>query len=234
MGVFDTANGFQGVWHLSTGGGAVADATPNHFNGTPYGLPAASVVPGYIGMARQFDGQSSYITMQGTATGALDFPKNGAYCISAWVSADTLNGRYRIIASKGNKQYNLQIKNTDEWEFAEFRDTPQDSVGWEETATPAAMDAWTYVVGMRVGAIQYLYVNGSCVDSSITLFPLKASDTLRQRDQTNNFTLGKLPALQSYFFAGIIDEVRVSSRGLSADWIRLCYMNQRMDDQLVK
>ena len=234
MAVFDTSNGFQGVWHMAQATGAsVADATPNHFNGTPYNLPAASVVPGYIGMARQFDGQSSYITMPGTATGALDFPKNATYCVSAWVSADTLNGRYRIIASKGNKQYNLQIKNTDEWEFAEFRDTPQDSVGWEETTTPAAMDAWTYVVGMRVGAMQYLYVNGNCVDSSITLFALKASDSLRQRDETNNFTIGKLPALQSYFFAGIIDEVRVSSRALSADWIRLCYMNQRMDDQLV-
>jgi hypothetical protein len=95
------------------------------------------------------------------------------------------------------------------------------------------MDAWTYVVGMRVGAMQYLYVNGNCVDSSIILFPLKASDSLRQRDETNNFTIGKLPALQSYFFAGIIDEVRVSNKELNADWIHLCYMNQRMDDKFV-
>jgi len=134
---------------------SVADATPNHFNGTPYNLPAASVVPGYIGMARQFDGQSSYITMPGTATGALDFPKNATYCVSAWVSADTLNGRYRIIASKGNKQYNLQIKNTDEWEFAEFRDTPQDSVGGKK---PPRRPRWTPGLtwfGMRVGAMQY-------------------------------------------------------------------------------
>jgi len=150
-------------------------------------------------MARQFDGQSSYITMPGTATGALDFPKNATYCVSAWVSADTLNGRYRIIASKGNKQYNLQIKNTDEWEFAEFRDTPQDSVGWEETTTPAAMDAWTYVVGMRVGAMQYLYVNGNCVDSSITLFALKASDSLRQRDETNNLPSENCPLCNRIF-----------------------------------
>jgi len=27
--------------------------------------------------------------------------------------------------------------------------------------------------------------------------------------------------------------MRVSKQALSADWIRLCYMNQRMDDQLV-
>jgi len=229
--VFDTSSGFQGVWHLAQT--AAADATPNHFNGTSYNLPASSVVPGYIGMARQFNGLSSYIVMPGTALSALDFPKNAAYAVSAWVSADTLNGRYRIIASKGNKQYNLQIKNTDEWEFAEFRDTPSDSVGWEETTAPAEMDAWTYVTGVRSGAMQYLYVNGSCVDSSLVLYPLKASDTLRQRDQTNDFTIGKLPGLQSYFFNGKIDEVRVSNKGLGADWIHLCYMNQRTDDRLI-
>jgi hypothetical protein len=229
--VFDTSSGFQGVWHLAQT--AAADATPNHFNGTSYNLPASSVVPGYIGMARQFNGLSSYIVMPGTALSALDFPKNAAYAVSAWVSADTLNGRYRIIASKGNKQYNLQIKNTDEWEFAEFRDTPADSVGWEETTAPAEMDAWTYVTGVRSGAMQYLYVNGSCVDSSLALYPLKASDTLRQRDQTNDFTIGKLPGLQSYFFNGKIDEVRVSNKGLGAEWIHLCYMNQRTDDRLI-
>jgi Uncharacterized conserved protein len=232
--VFDTSNGFQGVWHMARAGNVPAvDATLHHFDGTPYNMTAASSVQGYIGLARQFDGANDYIAMQGTASGAMDFPKNALYSVSAWVCTDTLNGRYRIIASKGNKQYNLQIKNTDEWEFAEFRDSPQDSVGWEEITTPAAVDAWTYVVGMRVGTRQYLYVNGSCVDSSISLFPLKASDTLRQRDQTNDFTIGKLPDSPSYFFNGKIDEVRVSNKELSADWVRLCYMNQRTDDRLL-
>jgi hypothetical protein len=35
-------------------------------------------------------------------------------------------------------------------------------------------------------------------------------------------------------FKGSIDEVRIISRSQSADWIRLCYMNQRPDDQLVQ
>jgi hypothetical protein len=232
--VFDTSKGFQGVWHFSQPGNAVAvDATTNHFDGIPYNLSPTSTVPGAIGMARQFDGQSSYIAMPGTASSALDFSKNGIYSVSAWVNVDSLNQKYRIVASKGNKQYNLQLKNTNEWEFAEFRDNPADTVGWEESTSPAASGAWTYVVGMRVGMKQYLYINGSCVDSSIILFPLKALDTLRQRDQTNNFTIGKLPDSPSYYFAGKIDEVRVSSGQLSGDWIRLCYMNQRSDDKLI-
>jgi hypothetical protein len=232
--VFDTGAGFRGVWHLAQPGNAPAlDATADHFDGTPSNLSAGSSVSGAIGPALQFDGQSSYITMPGTAQSSLNFPVNGTYCVSAWVAVDSLNEKYRIIASKGNKQFNLQLKNTDEWEFAEFHDMPADSVGWQESTTPAVTGSWVYLVGMRVGTMQYLYANGSCVDSSIVLFPLKASDTLRQRDQSNNFTIGRLPDSPSYYFAGKIDELRVSSNAPSADWIRLCYMNQRMDDKLV-
>ena len=36
-----------------------------------------------------------------------------------------------------------------------------------------------------------------------------------------------------YFFKGMVDEVRISNIALSADWIKLCYMNQRIDDKLV-
>jgi hypothetical protein len=37
-----------------------------------------------------------------------------------------------------------------------------------------------------------------------------------------------------YYFGGKIDEVRVSSTALSADWIKLCYMNQKESDMLVR
>ena len=232
--VFDTANGFQGVWHLSEAGNASAyDATGNHYNGTPYNMTSSSAVAGAIGIAKNFDGGSSYLSMVNTSGGKIDFPANGTYSVSAWVNVAALTGNYRIIASKGNKQYNLQLKNTDEWEFAEFRDTPQDSVGWDETTCSAIAGNWVYLAGVRAGAREYLYVNGTCVDSSITLFPLKASDTLRSRDQTRDFAIGRLPDGPSYYFSGKIDEVRVSSIEPGADWIKMCYMNQRPDDKLV-
>lgn len=231
--VFDTAAGFRGVWHL--GGSAdslIPDATQYGYHGTPYSMEGTAI-QGAIGLARQFDGESSYISMEGTQDGGLNFPVNGTYSISAWVNTDILNERYRIIASKGNKQYNLQLKNNDNWEFTEFQDTPSDSVGWEETLGPAETGMWTHLVGIRSGTRQYLYINGACVDSTIDLFPLKADDTLRQRDETRNFAIGRLPDGPSYFFRGGIDEVRVSGTELSGDWIKLSYMNQREDDRLV-
>ncbi|MBN1129186.1 MAG: DUF2341 domain-containing protein [Chitinispirillaceae bacterium] len=231
--VFDTRDGFRGVWHLGAfQNNLLPDATRNRYHGTPYHMEGSSV-QGIIGVARKFNGLTGYFMMAGTATGGLDFSANGTYSVSAWVNPALLDARYRIIASKGNKQYNLQLKNNDNWEFAEFRDTPSDSVGWEETITPADIGKWVYLTGVRSGNRQYLYMNGECVDSSITLYPLKVEDPQRQRDQTRNFALGRLPDGPSYFFSGAIDEVRVSGNELTSDWIKLCYMNQRSDDKLV-
>ncbi|MBN1130123.1 MAG: DUF2341 domain-containing protein [Chitinispirillaceae bacterium] len=232
--VFDTRDGFRGVWHLgSSVQSLLPDATRNRYHGTPKAMGAASSVAGAIGLARRFDGEASHIIMNGTARSALDFGADATYAVSAWVNVDLLNGRHRIIASKGNKQYNLQIKNTDSWEFAQFRDTPSDSVGWEETITPAQSGAWVYITGIRSGTRQLLYVDGVCVDSSITLYPLKVEDTQRSRDQTRDFAIGRLPDGPSYFFPGKIDEVRVMGVEPTQDWIRLCYMNQKANDKLV-
>jgi hypothetical protein len=60
------------------------------------------------------------------------------------------------------------------------------------------------------------------------------------RHSGDNFTIGKfgrsvaIPYYQGWsYFNGRIDEVRVSSLALTADWIKLCYMNQKENDFLV-
>jgi hypothetical protein len=230
--VFDTANGFVGVWHLGEPEDSMAmDATWNHFDGTPENMTAAPATAGAIGSGRHFNGQSSYLDMMNTASGKLNFPENGTYAISAWVLADSLNGQYHLIASKGDLQYNLELKNTNEWEFTEYEDT----TGWDESTSMGIAQVWTHIVGVRHGGMQYLYVNGSCVDNAIyTNVPSQGAST-KYRDTTNNFMIGKKvsPGSNSYFFSGSIDEVRVLRGDPGPDWVKLCYMNQRADDQLV-
>lgn len=232
--VFDTSIGFQGVWHLGQPRNTIAlDATVNRYNGTPYGMNAASSVTGAIGSAQEFDGSSSYFTMDGTAAGRLDFPENGSYTISAWVYADTFtigNSAFYTIAAKGNQQYNLEIYLTGEWEFAQYTGKK----GWEMTSSPAMARTWTYLTGVRRGTAQYLYINGICVDSIVLLYP-SAPD----RSTDNDVTIGKNSGWSQgndnfpYFFDGKIDEVRMSNLARGRDWEKLCYMNQRSDDRLV-
>jgi hypothetical protein len=237
--VFDTAKGFQGVWHLAEEGDAVAgDATVNHYNGTPYNMTTASAVSGAIGTARDFDGGSSYISMLATANSKLNFPQNGSYSMSLWAYADTIDTLWHAIAGKGHEQYYMQFKcfgeNRATWEFVEF----EDRLGWEytEDSTPPAPSSrtWVFITGVRSGSSQRLYINGEEVVDTAALmsgdYPRASGD---------NFTIGRygrsvtIPYRQGWsYFNGKVDEVRVSGVALSADWIRLSYMNQKADDAL--
>ncbi|NLG19324.1 MAG: DUF2341 domain-containing protein [Fibrobacter sp.] len=239
--VFDTADAFQGVWHLSGKGKEVAsDATMNHYHGTPQGNSEDAPVAGVIGGARAFDGKTSYITMPNTAQSSLNFPEDAHYSISSWVFAERIDSLYRAIAGKGHEQYYLQFKciknKRATWEFVEF----QNQLGWEytEDSVPPAPGAkeWVYLTGVRSGTSQRFYINGELMVDTAALMPGEYD-----RNTTDNFTIGShgrsvnLPYQQGWsFFNGSIDEVRVSSTARNDDWIRLCYMNQKNDDVLVE
>jgi hypothetical protein len=235
--VFDTAAGFQGVWHLSGEGTATAnDATPNKYHGTPY---STASVEGAIGAGRSFNGTSSYISMPNTASGKLNFAEDGVYSMSLWVYVDTLDTLWRAIAGKGHEQYYMQLKglghNRATWEFVEFADQR----GWEytEDSVPPAPGAkqWLNLVGVRSGTSQRLYINGVKVIDSAKLMPGDYD-----RNSGDNFSIGRygrsvtIPYFQGWsYFKGRVDEVRVSRGPMTADWIRLCYMNQKAEDGLV-
>jgi hypothetical protein len=233
--VFDTANGFQGVWHFSgPTGSAAIDATANRYNGAPRGNALPGSVAGNIGNANSFNGTDFY-EIPGTSHSTLNFPEHGTYSISAWVNTDSLSGEYQMIASKGDKQYNLQFKEaTKNWQFTEYQDT----IGWDETASRAVPRTWVHLVGVRSGEKQYLYVNGVCADSTIYTLPYIPSDTTYAerrgyRNTSCNFMIGKKVDYPTWFFKGSIDEVRISSKSLSPEWIKACYMNQKGADMLV-
>lgn len=238
--VFDTAAGFEGVWHLSGEGAAMAnDATMNGYHGTPWNMTAASAVEGAIGTSRSFNGSSSYISMQNTSAGKLNFPEDGGYSMSLWAYTDTIDTIWHAIAGKGHEQYYMQLKclgnNRATWEFVEF----QNQRGWEytEDSTPPAPGAkqWLYLVGVRSGTSQRLYINGVRVIDTAVLMPGSAA-----RNTSDDFSIGRyghsvtLPRYQGWsYFKGRVDEVRVARGALTADWIRLSYMNQKADDALV-
>jgi hypothetical protein len=233
--VFDTAIGFQGVWHFAEAGNAAAkDATINGYDGTPSNMTAASSVAGAIGNARNFDGSSSSIQMIGTATGKLNFNENDYYTISAWVNTDTLYSdtnapRHDLtIVAKDNCQYMLKCFRGD-FAFVQYKD----AAGWATSMSPAVVATWKYVVGVCAGTRQYLYVDGVLSADSANFL----ETSTRARYSASDVFIGKTPSGSNnwspYFFKGKIDEVRICNKALSADWIKLCYMNQRADDKLV-
>jgi hypothetical protein len=223
--VFDTVTGFQGVWHMSDRDGvSCIDATDNHYDGVRYAMSAASYTSGEIGGAQRFDGASNYIVLSNTANSKLNFPQHGNYSVSAWVYTESLDVDYHSIVSKSNQQYGLQLNKDNRWNFFEF----ENRKGWESNEAPAIAKTWKYLVGVRNGSKQYLYIDGIAVDSTITM-TADASD----RYVSDNVCIGKRTADTTRWWNGMIDEVRICSWSNSANWIKLCYMNQKTDDMLV-
>ena len=228
--VFDTATGFAGVWHLGQGVGAiVADATVNGIDGA---ATATAPVSGMIGAAQSFNGTSSLISASGTTSDKVNFSDSATYSVSAWVKTNALDTVCQAIVFKSNAQYGLQIIPEKDWEFNTYIDKTQ----WEGSRSPASAGSWHAVVGVRNGRKQYLFVDGVCVDSALTAIPAIAPEnTVRAYDKP--LEIGHCPdggRNPDRFFNGLIDEVRISKIALSADWIKLCYMNQKDRDALVK
>jgi hypothetical protein len=238
--VFDTSEGYQGIWHLGENSSEPArDATINHFDGdSPDGERPLSA-EGIIGRCRWFDGKSSYFTMQNTAESKLNIPSNKNYTVSAWAYLDTLDELSHCILTKGIEQYYLQSTynslNTPSivplWEFLEFNN----AVSVDVPTFPAVSGTWVFLTGMRQGNRQLLYCNGELVDSVITSPPNSGSQTT-----LNDLFIGRFASTihgttnEGYcYFKGGIDEVRFISTAKNSDWIKLCYMNQRSDDRLV-
>lgn len=223
--VFDTMHGFQGVWHMAQAGNTPAlDATMNNYDGTPTGMSAASAVAGMIGNAQQFDGATSGITLLGTASGKMNFYRDGYYTLSAWAYVDTLDSLYNPIITKSDYQYGLQVKSNDDWEFFILKDSL-----YESSRMQAVARQWKHLVGVRDGDRQYLYLDGVCVVDTIEFrIPVPPAG----EDTTFDVSIGYDGSLARYL-KGMIDEVRVSNVARSPDWIRLEYMNQKAEDALV-
>ncbi len=224
--VFDTASGFKGVWHLGKPVDAIVkDQTSNSFNGI---ATATATVPGIIGMAQSFNGESSEISISGPAIDHLNFDENSTFTVSAWVRIDTIDSLFHGIVFKSNFQYGLQLRPANQWEFMHFKDKS----GWEMSRATAETGSWQHLTGVCNGTKQFLYVNGICVDSSILSVP---NNTTLATDQP--LEIGHCPdggKDPDRFFKGTIDEVRVAGIAYSAEWIKLVYLNQKEADELIK
>jgi hypothetical protein len=240
--VFDTNYSFQGIWHLGETDSLASDATANNYDGSALNTFS---VNGIIGKARRFNGASSIIRMTGTGLqSTLNFPMDGHYTLSAWVYHEKLtDSATYLIAGKGELQYFLKSfdlglstsQKAHQWEFSEYHENNT----WQAASfVPATTGSWVYLTGVRDGNNEYLYVNGNLVMEGYKI--LGTQQGILPRDTTDDFTIGGLlhPVSnwnQGYaYFDGIIDEVNISSKPRNADWIKLCFMNQKAEDVLVK
>ena len=222
--VFDTADGFVGVWHL--GGASVAerqDATAYHNNGQTVGYDGDESRPGCIGYCDSLDNTDDAILVgDSTITTSLS--------LSLWMrmTADIPWGH--LIAKPFGAPtiqpwmpYGLQIDSSDTPHCTFTVSTDAGSL-WVQSQSAVPLLQWVFVTGTYDGSSLRIYYNGTLERSA--------------------FLSGKLVrnALKVYIgsfdngqqrFCGKIDEVRMSNRALGSAWIKLCYENQKIGSAMV-
>lgn len=220
--VFDTANGFSGVWHMNetpSGSGSIRDRTRNVYNGTPTAsMDASRSVDGPVGRALEFDGTGDYITLPTIST---NFTAGLTVC--GWMKFRNLNNWSRLI-DFGNGQANSNIlfansggSNGLRWAI------------WNGTAVETPLDIadfflvgeWEFVCGTYDGSTMAAYKNGVSAGSMANPNGMLAAG------RTSNF-IARSNWGADALYDGQIDEVEVSKVARSADWIKLCYLNQKM------
>ena len=170
-----------------------------------------SFAPGEVGQAFLFDGSSGYVSIPDSPS--LDsFVTN--ITIELWlkVNQTTPNSDWRGIVTKGNSSWRLQgVQGANTVNFA------ANGVSTSLTGSRNINDGvWHHVGAVYDGAKIYLYVDGT-LDSSAT-----ATGSISQNSYP--VCLGQNPeAPHPYYFNGLIDEVSLYHRALTANEIALIY-----------
>jgi hypothetical protein len=185
-------------------GTSVADASGRGNGGSISG--AAWSAAGRFGSALSFDGVDDWVTVADAAS--LDL--TDGMTVEAWVRPAALGG-WRTVAFKeqlGGMVYALYA------DQAGGRPLGQVFIGAERNAVGTSslpLNVWTHLATTFDGTVVRLYVNGEAVGLSLVSGSLA--------DSSGPLRLGG-NSVWSEWFAGLIDEVRVYDRALSAGEIQ--------------
>ncbi|MBN2035098.1 MAG: DUF2341 domain-containing protein [Chitinispirillaceae bacterium] len=216
--VFDTLNGHIGVWHL----GETTDDATWHDNDATTGsaLPA----DGMIGSGRQFNGTDSL-----RIDGLLNEPQT--VTLSAWARLDSAGGSGAEIVTIGNacllRMEDIRTEHGAMGAFHMAGDTVFYNVYSGKYLKKTGWHHFAFVIDSSASS-QALYIDGILSSLHNSKTPINYTETGK------NTCIGKHGnGKNNYYFRGVIDEVRISSAVLSADRVKLEFMNQNENNVLV-
>jgi RHS repeat-associated protein len=208
-GVWDV--NFKGVWHLGNGSTlSVADAT-NQLNGTNHG---ATAVTGKVAGGAGFNGTNqnvglgtsnltSGITLESTVYRTGNTNNFDIFADFGWNSTD---GFVALVGGSGVNNHGF-VKHL---------------VQYVDSGVASPLNSWEHIVWtVDADKKPRLFVNGALVYTSTDAQSVVAA--------THGGSLGSRldsSGNASQYFAGNLDEVRLSSTVRSADWIKTEYNNQ--------
>jgi hypothetical protein len=217
--VFDTANGFVGVWHLKEGGvGTRYNSAQSSYNATPqhYGNNESKV--SLIALGDSLGGNDHL------EAGNIELSR--ALTLSAWVKpmvytvwGSIIAKQWSLTATDPFQAYVLMMDNQNP-AHCQFALSINGTRQWVGSTSTIPLSLWTYLSGTWDGSTMNVYFNGS---SQTQKAGMNGAIPAIPATQT---TIGENEADATQRLNGVLDEIRIEKVGRSADWIRLCYVNQ--------
>jgi competence protein ComGC len=195
------SHGPVGWWKFD---GDATDSSGYGYDGTAYG--GVTYATGKQGQAAQFDGSTGYVSLTNPALGS------SAMTICTWAYKDNFVQYQSFIAdynSSGQKNFIMGYENPSlKLKFFVGDGSSADSI---ESATMFVLDAWRLYCGVFQGGQELsLYADGNLVTTKQT--PINSIGST----QSSNSYIGRYA---SYSFDGLIDNIMIYNRGLSASEI---------------
>jgi glutamine amidotransferase PdxT len=207
-------NSLVAAWGFNENTGTIAnDNSGNGNTGTLTNGPTWSS-SGKFGAAILFNGSSSLVNVNDA--NSLDLT-NGM-TIEAWINPSNLTGYKTIICKENgtnNLAYALSANNSTSGTSNQRPDSRIRIGSNTRTVTGTTklpLNTWTHIASTYDGTTMRFYVNGVQVSTFATTGSITAT--------TNPFRIGGSTALGSQYFTGLIDEVRIYNRALSAGEIQ--------------
>ena len=209
-------SGLVGYWPMDeTSGTSVADLSGNGNTGTMTNMDGATDhVPGVIGNGLDFDGTNDYVN----AGSGASLDDLGDMTICAWINARATTGGWDHIATK------YDAGGTVGWDMYQgggaysssgygYRETGFESDGWWDHY--CAVNTFSTYLGS--GSVNItIYKNSVPVNTGANTYGSGGSDA------ANSLFIGSFMGTGD-FFNGVLDEMRVYNRALSATEIQQIY-----------
>ncbi len=199
-------DGLVGYWTLNEKGNPAYDYSGNENNGV---INEATLTNGKSGGALSFDGENDYMNIPDLGISSLDVTE---VTIEAWINPNSydVSGYTGIIVNKEDA-WEIGLKNS----TGELQGASAPGC-WRWAGTYVVpLNTWTHVAVVWTGTNEYHYVNGTLVDTFTD-----CSTPLTTNDQDLRVGARGGDGSPNSYFKGIIDEVRVYNRALTADEIQ--------------
>ncbi|MFA5386522.1 MAG: LamG-like jellyroll fold domain-containing protein [Candidatus Paceibacterota bacterium] len=204
-------SGLVGYWKLDEGTGTVASDSSGNNNACTL-TSGPTWITGKVGNSLNFNGSSNYVNCENGAS--LNIIGN-TISLSAWIKPNDFVASYKSIIGKrnGGEAYTLETYTNGNVRFGTYGTSNAELL---TTTNPLSIGGWYQVVGVYNGTNKYIYVNGILVKSvAATGNILTSGSKVGIGSLNGNGAIGP--------FNGVIDDVRIYNRALSAAEVQALY-----------